>query len=252
MTLQKAFSLLLALLMFSVFGCQSGPKEAEQESETTTEESTANVLSEAEQAEGFMLLFDGQSLDGWRSFQRDTVAGWTVEDGAIARVGGGGDIITEREFDNFDFHFEWKISPQGNSGVMYFVVESDEYNETYATGPEYQVLDDLGFPQELKEDQYAGANYDMHVPSQRVTKPAGEWNQSRIVSDNNRIEHWLNGVKVVEYEIGSEDWENRVQNSKWKDFPGYGKARRGHIALQDHGNPVWFRNLKIKELPAAQ
>lgn len=248
------FFLLLSGVLLILAACGSG--ESDDAETAVTEEKAAaeqaagpNALSQAEKEAGWQLLFDGGSLeDNWHSFKRDTVAGWTVEDGTIALKGGGGDLVTDETYDDFELSLEWKIEEAGNSGIIYRVVEAPEYSATYVTGPEYQLLDDQGFPQELKPNQYAGSNYDMRAPSKKVARPAGQWNKTRIVVNRNHVEHWLNGAKVVEYELGSESWKLRVETSKWKDYPDYGKAEEGHIALQDHGNQVWFRNVKIREL----
>jgi len=211
-----------------------------------------NTLSEQEVEEGWILLFDGETPNGWRSYLSDGISGWDVEDGALKALGLGGDIggdiITDEQYENFDLQLEWKISPEGNSGILYLVVEDTAYDAVYHTGPEYQLLDDEGFPEPLEEVQLTGANYAMHVAENKELKPVGEWNTSRILVDHGHVEHWLNGKKVVEYELWSEDWEKRVQEGKWKDYPDYGRARKGHISLQDHGSVVWFRNIKIKEL----
>ncbi len=244
-----SFVMLMALLWGS--SCQSGSQEQnEQASETPAPAAPAapNTLTDAEKAEGWTLLFDGKTLNGWHSYLRESAEGWTVEDGSISVVGGGGDLVTDDNYRNFDLRLEWKISPAGNSGIIYRVIEDPKYGQTYATGPEYQVLDDLGFPQELKPSQYAGSNYDMHAPSTKAVKPAGEWNQTRILVNGNHVEHWLNGKKVVEYELGSENWKLRMETSKWKDFPGYGTGETGKIALQYHDHPVWYRDIKIKVL----
>jgi hypothetical protein len=148
--------------------------------------------------------------------------------------------------DDFELAFDWKISAQGNSGVIFRATE--DYDKPYFTGPEYQVLDDGGYPGEVKEQNFTAANYDMQAPINKSMNPVGEWNSSKIVANGNHIEHWLNGAKVLEYEIGSDEWNKQRAASKWKDVEGYAVPTRGHIDLQDHGNEAWFRNIKIKEL----
>ncbi|MCD4698496.1 MAG: DUF1080 domain-containing protein [Bacteroidales bacterium] len=197
-------------------------------------------------------IFDGVSSKGWKGFKKDVVpGGWIVKDGNLVALGKGGDlggdIITARQYEDFELSLEWAISEGGNSGILFHVLE-EGYPAVYATGPEYQVLDDAGYPDKLKEWQLAGANYAMHNAQDKILKPAGEFNKSRIIVKDSHVEHWLNGNKVVEYELWSDDWKERVQNSKWKDYPGYGLARKGHIGLQDHGSPVMFRNIKIRNL----
>ncbi len=207
--------------------------------------------SESIKQDEWEYLFDGQTLKGWKSFQKDSITGWAVEDGTLAGLGLGGelsgDIISEKKFDNFELSLEWKIAPGGNSGIMFHVVE-EGHKYSFETGPEYQVIDDRGYPGNLQDWQKTGANYAMHDAKGAEVFPAGEWNSTRIIVNKSHVEHWLNGKKIVEYELWSEDWNQRVNNGKWKDYPDYGKAGKGHIALQDHGSRVWFRNIKIREL----
>lgn len=211
-----------------------------------------NTLSKPEIKEGWLLMFDGTTTDGWRSYLSDGIHGWEVEDGTLKALGLGGDlggdIISEGRYENFELKLEWKISPQGNSGILYLVQEDTAYHAVYETGPEYQLLDDVDFPEELEDWQLTGANYAMHVAENKELKPVGEWNTSKIVVDHGHVEHWLNGSKVVEYELWSEDWEKRVAEGKWGSYPDYGKVKEGHISLQDHGSVTWFRNIKIREI----
>ena len=195
-------------------------------------------------------LFNVTDLSGWRSFHSDTIYGWAVEDSCLVALGEGsdlsGDIISAEQYGDFELYFEWKISPGGNSGVMFHVLEGD-HKTTYETGPEYQLLDDEGYPDPLEDWQLAGANYAMHIAENKILKPAGEFNTSMIIVDSSHVEHWLNGIKILEYELWSEDWKKRVNEGKWKDYPDYGLAKVGHIALQDHGDKTWFRNIKIRK-----
>lgn len=215
-----------------------------------------NVLTEAEKAEGWKLLFDGKTLDGWRDYNGDSLtAPWIVEDGCIRAKGSGSDasgyIVTDTIYENFELVWDWKIAEGGNSGMLYHVVENPKFKVPYVTGPEYQLIDDFGFPEPLEDWQKTAADYAMHVPdtSKTIIKPAGEWNTSKIVFDNGHVEHWLNGEKVVEFEAWTDDWFEKKNSGKWKDAPEYGLARKGVICLQDHGSAAWFRNIKIKELP---
>lgn len=215
-----------------------------------------NTLSEVENKDGWQLLFDGSSTNSWKMFNgSDTVVGWTVEDQCLVALGKGGDIggdiVSERQFKNFELKWDWKIEPQGNSGVMYHVIEDEKFAAPYLTGPEYQMIDDLDFPQELAEWQLTGADYAMHIanPEKKSVKKAGEWNTSRIVFDNGNVEHWLNGVKIVEFKAWTKEWFELKNSGKWENAPEYGLAQKGHICLQDHGSKTWFRNLKIRELP---
>ncbi len=192
-------------------------------------------------------LFDGKSTAGWRGYRSQTVpAGWRVEDGLLTRAGSGGDLITTDKFGNFDLALEWKVAPGGNSGVMYRATEDAE--RPYETGIEMQVLDDAKHADGKSPLTSAGALYGLYPARPGVVKPAGEWNAARVVVNGNHVEHWLNGVKVVEAEIGSPDWNARVAASKFAEWPGYGKAREGHIVLQDHGDRVQYRNIRIRAL----
>ncbi len=197
-------------------------------------------------------LFDGATTEGWKGFRESEVpGGWVVDDGMLVTLGKGGDlggdIITAQQFEDFELYLEWAISEGGNSGIFFHVLE-DDYPTVYATGPEYQLIDDAGFPEPLEEWQMTGANYAMHNASGKTLKPVGEFNSSRIKVVDGRVEHWLNGTLVVEYELWTDDWYRRVSESKWKDYPYYGLARRGHIGLQDHGSVVRFRHLKVVDL----
>jgi len=189
---------------------------------------------------------DISSLDNWRGYKKDAVPEqWVVEDGAIYLTGGGGgDLITREQYESFDLTMEWKISPKGNSGVMYHVSETD--GPTYFTGPEMQVLDNVVANGDLLHS--AGADYALHAPEADNTKPVGEWNTARMRVDGPQVTYWLNGVQQCTYELWSEDWSAKVAASKFKQWPGFGMNKSGHIALQDHGNPVWFRNIAIKTL----
>ena len=215
-----------------------------------------NVLTKAEKASGWVLLFDGQTLNGWRDYNgTEITAPWVVEDGTLAALGKGADehgyIVTDKQYENFVLVFDWKIAPGGNSGVFYHVVERPHVSVPYATGPEYQVLDNIGFPFELEDWQLAAADYAMYVadPVKTILKPVGEWNHSKIVFDNGHVEHWLNGEKVVEFEAWTDDWFERKNSGKWDDYPEYGLASKGVFSLQDHGDRAWYRNMKVLELP---
>jgi hypothetical protein len=212
-----------------------------------------NVLSDAEKAQGWELLFDGRTMEKWRGFGREDVhEGWAVVDGAVTRVGGGGDIITREQYENFDLYLEWRIAPAGNSGVFYHVREVAENGERYSavwqTGPEMQILDNQGHADRAQASTSAGANYALHAPIGDATRPVGAFNAARIVVRGDHVQYWLNGVKVVEFDRGSDDFKQLVARSKFATMPGFAKYRRGHIALQDHGDLVQFRNIKIRRL----
>ena len=196
---------------------------------------------------GWRSLFDGRTTTGWRGFRSDSVpAGWQVVDGALTRVGRGGDIITTEQFDDFELELEWMIAPGGNSGVFFHVTEVS--GATYETGPEMQVLDDAGHADGRSRLTAAGSNFALDSSPPGIVKPAGQWNTARLVVRGPHVEHWLNGVKVVEYELWTPEWKAKVAASKFAQWPGYGLARTGHIALQDHGDRVAYRNIRIRVL----
>jgi hypothetical protein len=214
---------------------------------TAADNTMMNTLTAKEKADGWRLLFDGKTTNGWRGFrQQQMPAGWTAVDGALTRVAKATDIVTVDEFGDFELRIDWNIGPNGNTGVFYRVTEEDDV--MWHTAPEYQIIDNAYNKERLKPVQLAGANYDLDPPARDATKPIGSWNETRIVVRGPHVEHWLNGAKVVEYELWSADWEQRVRGSKFKDFPRYARARRGHIGLQDHSDRVAFRNIKIREL----
>jgi hypothetical protein len=213
----------------------------------TGEDAPANTLTDQEKADGWKLLFDGQSTDPWRGFRKDHFPeGWQVVDGTIHRADAAGDIITREQFADFELQIDWKVAGPGNSGIFFRV--SEDCEKVWHTGPEMQVLNNDVHPDGKKPETSAGANYALHAPARDMTRPVGEWNHVRLVVDGNHVEHWLNGEKVVEYELFSDDWNRRVQASKFNELPQYGRVRQGHIALQDHKDPVWFRNIKVRPL----
>lgn len=200
-------------------------------------------------------LFDGKSFKGWHGYNKTgAIDNWTIEDGAMVCLGAapdahGGDIVTDMAYENFELKWEWKITKEGNSGLMYHVVEGEKYHAPYETGPEYQMIDDTGFPQKLEEWQKTGADYAMTVPNdKKKIQPVGEWNTSKIVFKKGHVEHWLNGEKIVEFQAWDAKWLKEKQDGKWKDYPDYGMAKKGLIALQDHGHKAYFKNMMIKIL----
>lgn len=210
-----------------------------------------NILSPEQVRAGWRLLFDGRTTAGWRGWRRDTApAGWEVRDGCLVRVGPGGDICTEDQFENFELVLEWRISPGGNSGI--FFRASEERNHPWETGPEMQVLDNAEHADGRSPLTSAGADYALYAPLRDVTRPVGLFNEARIRVQGAQVEYWLNGERIVQYEIGSEDWERRVAGSKFSQMPGFGRAPRGHVVLQDHGDRVWYRNIRIRELPPGE
>lgn len=210
-----------------------------------------NALSPEETAAGWKLLFDGKTTAGWRGFKKDAMPeGWAVEDGCLTRVGGGGDIVTAGEYDNFELSLEWKVAPGGNSGIFYRVADGDGLDAVWHTGPEMQVLDNDLHNDGQNPLTSAGACYALYACPRDLTLPVGRFNQARIVVQGARVEHWLNGVKVCGFELGSDAWNKLIEGSKFKTLPRFGKEPKGRIALQDHGDKVWFRNIKIRPLPA--
>ena len=226
---------------------------------------TPNTLTAREKKEGWKLLFDGKTTKGWRGAYKDAfpTAGWSVQDGmlTIEKADGresrnAGDIVTDEEFSNFDLQFEFKLTEGANSGVKYFVVEQQPKPAGSAFGLEFQVLDDDKHPDAKmgrNGNRTVGSLYDLIPAKDKAAKAIGEWNQGRVLVRGTHVEHWLNGKKVVEYERGSEAFREMVAQSKYKT-PDYnkngrfGEAPKGHILLQDHGDRVYFRNIKIKSL----
>jgi len=209
-----------------------------------------NTLSKKEKKEGWVLLFDGTTMTGWRSYKNKEQEGWSVKDGELYCKAEGvtkrADLITNSKYENYELQIDWKISPKKNSGIIYMATE--ENGASYESGPEYQLIDDTGYPAKLQDKQLSGANYDMHAPSSKTVKPAGEYNHTKIVINKGHVEHWLNGTKVVEYELWTPEWEQTKAKSKWKDVKPYGMSKSGHIALQDHGGGIAFKNIKLKAL----
>ena len=215
--------------------------------------SAQNSLTNQEKKQGWKLLFDGKSTSGWKTFNADKVsAAWKVSNGELyldkSVKEGRGDLITTSEFQDYELSIDWKIDACGNSGIIFNVVEDPKYSNTYLTGPEMQVLDNSCHPDAKIIKHRAGDLYDLISCTTETVKPAGEWNQARIISNKGKMEFWLNGTKVVEFTMHTPQWDEMVANSKFKIMPEFGDALKGHIALQDHGDKVWFRNIKIREI----
>jgi hypothetical protein len=228
--------MLMRALTFLALACLALPSRADD---------PVNTLTDQEKADGFRLLFDGKSTGGWRGYKKQSVpAGWKVVDGSLTRVGGGGDIVSEDEYGSFELRIDWRVAKAGNSGIMYHVQESQQ--TAYMTGPEYQVLDNERHPDGKNKLTSAGSCYGLYPPKEDVCKPAGEWNQTRIVIKGGHVEHWLNGTKVVEYEKGGEEWNQKIAASKFKQWSEFGKPTKGRLCLQDHGDKVEYRNIRIK------
>lgn len=237
----------LAVLLLVFVAC-SGEKKTEGAEEN--EESNSN--------DGWVTLFDGTSLDAWRGFKMDHVpSGWTIKDGELTSFGAAirdslnlehGDIITRKQYENFELELEWKISKGSNSGIIYFVQETDSSKNTYYTGPEMQIVDNDIYEKDLKNHFLAGDLYDLIGCSQITVKPVGQWNSVRIVADGSHVQHWLNGIKVVDYDLFSPELKELEKNSKWQYYPEFGKVAKGYIALQEHPGEVYFRNIRIRSL----
>ena len=217
-------------------------------------EPTQNFLTGEEIAQGWKLLFDGETFNGWRNFGSDSLIGWKIDSGKLLALGMGGDhandIITVDEYENFELSLEWKTSTGGNSGIFFNAIEDTAVEAIYEIAPEYQIIDEATWDGDsLTEGQKAAACYDMYyADTAKTLMPVGEFNVSKIVINNGHVEHWLNGAKVVEYQMWTAEWDSLKSVRKWKDFPLYGTARKGHIGLQDHGRQTWFRNIKIRTL----
>ncbi|OOG78653.1 DUF1080 domain-containing protein [Algoriphagus sp. A40] len=224
-----------------------------------TEEATSqDTVAVAAPVEEWVSLFDGQTFNGWSKYGGGEVGkAWKIENGEFFldasnkdkwEEGDGGDIVTNEEFENFHFKTEWKISPNGNSGIIFLVHESPEFTNTYHTGPEMQVLDNNGHPDAKIISHRAGDLYDLIVSSQETVKPVGEWNQAEVIINQGKLDLILNGVTVVSTTLWTPEWDALVAGSKFKDMPGFAKYKKGKIALQDHGDVVHYRNVMIKKL----
>ncbi len=255
------------LLMLAALSCASTEKAGALEVTAQPLKQAANTLTEAEQTAGWKLLFNGETFNGWRGLGWDVVppGHWVIEEGSIKKVAGeeaprqadgqplrGGDLMTIDSFKNFELSFEWRISLGGNSGIKYNV--SEELSTSGGRGHsgigfEYQVLDDDRNQDGAEEDHRAGSFYDLIAPQNKRLSPVGEFNQARIIFQGNHGEHWLNGAKVVEYDLGTSLMDSLLAASKYRSIPGFGDKKKGHIVLQGHGDTAWFRNIKIRPLP---
>lgn len=200
-------------------------------------------------------LFDGKSLNGWHYFNNTKeITNWKIENGALVCLGvkgpsGSGDIISDQSYKNFELRWQWKVDKGSNSGVFYHIVEDPKYKRAIETAPEYQIIDDASYPAKLEDTQKTGADYSMYVPSEnRILKPLGEWNTSKIIFNKGKVEHWLNGIRILKFKAWSKEWYKLKIEGKWKEYPDYGMAHEGKIGLQDHGNKAYFKNIQIREL----
>lgn len=244
-----AGSFLLAMIF--IWGCSTSKQANMSRSE--------NVLSTEENNNGWELLFDGTSTAGWHTYGKSGIGkAWKAEDGTLRldaaskkdwQTNEGGDIVSEKEYENFDLRLEWKVAPGGNSGIMFFVKEDPAlYLYPWHTGPEMQVLDNAAHPDAKIVKHRAGDLYDLMSVSKETVKPAGEWNAVRIVANKGDLDFYLNDAHVLHTTLWTDSWRALVAGSKFKDMPGFAAFRSGRIALQDHGDNVWFRNIKIRRL----
>ncbi|SEW03142.1 protein of unknown function [Chitinophaga sp. YR573] len=222
----------------------------------STSAQKVNTLTDKEKKAGWKLLFDGTDKAGWHTYLKsEATASWQVVDGALttdeaAKKNGaeGGDLVTNDEYENYDLQLEWKISEGGNSGIIFSVHEDPKFGATYLTGPEMQVLDDAKHPDGKITKHNSGDLYDLKKSVSNAAKPVGEWNKARILKKDGHLTFWLNGTKTVETTVGSAEWKELLANSKFKNWKGFGEYAKGHIALQDHGDQVWYRDIKIRVL----
>jgi hypothetical protein len=213
-----------------------------------------NVLTQKEKNAGWILLFDGNSTGGWHSFNKTELgSAWETDNGTLHLTkhegeSAGGDATTAGEYGDFDLKLDWKISQNGNSGVLFLVQEGAEHERSYHTGPEMQVLDNNGHPDAKIIKHRAGDLYDLITSKPETVKPAGQWNSIEIKLQKGKLEFWQNGVKVVSTTLWDAHWNALVAGSKFKNMPGFAKSKKGYISLQDHGNEVWYKNIKIRKL----
>lgn len=228
---------LLITAMLGVFISCSGQANSGENNSTSAQDTTA-----------WQLLIKDNSTAGWHNYLSDSIKGWEVEEGILFTPGKQGDIVTDDIYENFELSLEWKIEDQGNSGIFYNVIESSENKRMYETGPEFQIIDDHNYPQELTEQQKTGALSDVIAPAELVSNKPGEWNHTKIIVNDGFAEHWLNGKKILEYNLNSQELKDQIANSKFSVLPSYAKSMKGRIGLQDHGGPVYYKNIKIKVL----
>ncbi|MEL6923509.1 MAG: DUF1080 domain-containing protein [Bacteroidota bacterium] len=249
----KPTYLILLLTTLTAFYFCGSPESGTAEEASTAKAPPANETSDNKTDGEWVSLFDGETLNGWHLFNQPVesgYAGWAVEDGTIAltpQKGNHADLVTNKAYDNYEMELEWKISDCGNSGIIYNVQEG-EYKAVWHTGPEMQVLDNKCHPDAKIETHRAGDLYDMIKCNEETVMAANEWNKVKLVITDTKGEHWLNGKKVVEFDMHDDSWSKMIADSKFKNMPDFGKFKGGHIALQDHSDKVWYRNIRIREL----
>lgn len=246
-------ALLTILLAAGLFAACNSSSTNSNATDTVAVTDTANSMQSGNTE--WIALFDGSTLAGWHSFGSDSAGlAWSVDSGTMhlnsaKKAKGGGDLVSNDSFENFDLKLDWKISKGGNSGILFYVQDDKpKYGETYHTAPEMQVLDDERHEDSKTPSHRAGSLYDMIQATPGAVKPAGEWNTAEIISNNGKLDFYLNGVHVVNTTYGDDAWKQMVANSKFKEWPEFGTFKSGHIALQDHGNDVWYKNIMIKKL----
>src|SRR5215208_1597776 len=224
----SARAVIAGQIVLLMVGCTPMGNSAPAASSTA---SGAIGLTPEQRTAGWRPLFDGTSTAGWRGYKKQTMpTGWSIVDGVLTKSGPVDDIMTKDQFGDFQLAFDWKLSPGGNAGVFYRGTE--EYDHIYWSAPEYQLLDDAGHPDGQSRLTSAGSDYALYPAPAGVVKPADQWNSTLIVAKGNTVQHWLNGQKLLEYEVGSPDWEAKVKASKFVAYPNYGRAKRGYIAIQ--------------------
>jgi hypothetical protein len=261
----KPYKFLFAIGLL-VYGCQSPSGGSPSIVDTSTaaqpgqpvKENDINTLTEAEKSEGWVLLFDGQSKQGWHIYQgKSDGSAWKAENGLLMldprekkdwQTIGGGDLVSDSAFENYHLSLEWKISPKGNSGIIFGIQDKPKYEHSWHTGMEMQVLDNAGHSDASNPKHRAGDLYDLIASSTETVKPAGEWNRAEVKMDHGKLDLFLNGTNVVSTTVGDTEWKKLVAGSKFKEWPDFATFKTGHVGLQDHGDPVWFRNIKIRKL----
>jgi Domain of Unknown Function (DUF1080) len=233
--------------------CKETPKALENtvtKTVETTQKVVETTLPAAEQTAGFKLLFNGKNINGWHPYKgtQDSTYKWQINEGVLFTKGGHVDMVSDSAYENFELRFDWKVGRAGNSGFIYMVQENEPNTQaTYHTGIEYQIIDHENWPDKLHESQKAGSVYDLYDPLVLASNPAGDWNSAKIISNKGHIEHYVNDKKTADYQWNSKDYLERFKKSKFKDRP-FAKKIKGQFALQDHGQEVAFRNIRIKTL----
>lgn len=253
--MKKLTTKILLLIMIAVIiSCgKSKSKDAVALYAEIDKTAAPNALTEKEKKNGWQLLFDGKTTDGWRGYNMKIFPDcWAIEDESLTMNSKGSqedqDIITNKKYRDFVLSLEYKLTKAANSGIIFQIAEDPKYKFPYETGPEFQVIDHENWPDKLEDWQMNGANYAMYPPMAKPYKALGEWNQLFLMVRGNMVTQMLNGVVVVKYEKNSEEWEKLRNSGKWSDFPDYGKYDEGYISLQNHGTKVWYRSIKLKEI----